>query len=321
VRGSNNLRRTNWFNGRYLTAEALSRQDVYFDARLRLAAHAQMPGIAWGLGITAGANATPVTANPAAAACRPASPHPAPRAGLRPRRPPDPGLGALHLHHREAPRRLAQDAPEGGRRRRRFHALRVPRRRPAGPTGGSAVPSGPYLLVIQPNESEEGGAKVMGEICGGAAAVNCRADTWRGGFGLSLVRFPVELPLRQDLVSAWDLRGTLSAYFFDVFEHPLWKRWDRTSSPRAPSAATPGRAATTPRPSRWRWSTSARTAACSSSTSGSPPHHLRQPRRRLAPHPLRRPARAAAWARIHQFQCMLAESLAKGPRQRAGRSL
>lgn len=61
VRGSNNLRRTNWFNGRYLTAEALSRQDVYFDARLRLAAHAQMPGIAWGLGIgAAGANATPV---------------------------------------------------------------------------------------------------------------------------------------------------------------------------------------------------------------------------------------------------------------------
>ena len=34
VRGSNNLRRTNWFNGRYLTAEALSRQDVYFDVRL-----------------------------------------------------------------------------------------------------------------------------------------------------------------------------------------------------------------------------------------------------------------------------------------------
>jgi hypothetical protein len=46
ARGDNNLRRTNWFNGRYLTAEALSRQDVYFDHRARLNAHALMPGIA-----------------------------------------------------------------------------------------------------------------------------------------------------------------------------------------------------------------------------------------------------------------------------------
>ena len=61
VRGDNNLRRTNWFNGRYLTAEALSRQDTYFDARSRLNAQALMPGVAWGLGLAVdGANATPV---------------------------------------------------------------------------------------------------------------------------------------------------------------------------------------------------------------------------------------------------------------------
>jgi hypothetical protein len=227
VRGSNNLRRTNWFNGRYLTAEALSRQDVYFDARLRLGAHAQMPGIAWGLGITAGANATPVTANPAAAACRPARPSPC-AAGW-----PSTTSAARSWSRSPSPSPSRSSSAPGARRPRRWSAAASTScpacaswTTPPAPPAAAPVPSGPYLLVIQPNESEEGGAKVMGEICGGAAAVNCRAEAWRGGFGLSLVRFPVELPLRQDLVSAWDLRGTLSAYFFDVFEHPLWKRWD-----------------------------------------------------------------------------------------------
>src|SRR5581483_1406294 len=51
VNGWNSLCRTNWFNGRFLTAEALRRQDTYFDYRSRLDMHALMPGIAYGLGL------------------------------------------------------------------------------------------------------------------------------------------------------------------------------------------------------------------------------------------------------------------------------
>ena len=315
VRGSNNLRRTNWFNGRYLTAEALSRQDVYFDARLRLAAHAQMPGIAWGLGIgAAGANATPVHSESRTGGM-PAGQTLTLRRGLafdhvgRPILVSEPftfTIEKLLGAWRKTPQKVVGGGID-------FMPCVCLADDPAGPTGGSAlVPSGPYLLVIQPNESEEGGAKVMGEICGGAAAVNCRAEAWRGGFGLSLVRFPVELPLREDLVSAWDLRGTLSAYFFDVFEHPLWKRWDPgflTSGPFC-SDTGPGR----------HDAAAVALAMVYLGEDGSV-LFLDQwiPRRTICDSPAEdwhrtrfgAPPRAAAWARIHQFQCMLAESLTR----------
>ena len=315
VRGSNNLRRTNWFNGRYLTAEALSRQDVYFDARTRLGAHAQMPGIAWGLGIVAdGANATPLNTESRSGGIPPSR-------TLTLRR----GLAFDHVGrpilvsqpfaftieqllgaYRKTPQKVVGGGVD-------FMPCVCLVDDPAGPTGGSAlVPSGPYLLVIQPNESEEGGAKVMGEICGGTAAVNCRAEAWRGGFGLSLVRFPVELPLRGDLASAWDLRGTLSAYFFDVFEHPLWKRWD-------PDFLTDGPFCSDTGPGRHDAAAIA-LAMVYLGEDGSV-LFLDQwiPRRTICDTPAEdwhrtrfgAPPRAAAWARIHQFQCMLAESLDK----------
>ena len=315
VRGSNNLRRTNWFNGRYLTAEALSRQDVYFDARTRLGAHTQMPGIAWGLGIVAdGANATPLNTESRSGGIPPSR-------TLTLRR----GLAFDHVGrpilvsqpfaftieqllgvYRKTPQKVVGGGVD-------FMPCVCLVDDPAGPTGGSAlVPSGPYLLVIQPNESEEGGAKVMGEICGGTAAVNCRAEAWRGGFGLSLVRFPVELPLRGDLASAWDLRGTLSAYFFDVFEHPLWKRWD-------PDFLTDGPFCSDTGPGRHDAAAIA-LAMVYLGEDGSV-LFLDQwiPRRTICDTPAEdwhrtrfgAPPRAAAWARIHQFQCMLAESLDK----------
>src|SRR4051794_26848604 len=53
VNGWNSLCRTNWFNGRFLTAEALRRQDTYFDHRSRLDAHLMMPGVCYGLGLDA----------------------------------------------------------------------------------------------------------------------------------------------------------------------------------------------------------------------------------------------------------------------------
>lgn len=317
VRGSNNLRRTNWFNGRYLTAEALSRQDVYFDARLRLGAHAQMPGIAWGLGITAtGANATPVHSESRGGGM-PAGQALTLRRGLafdhvgRPILVSEPfsfTIEKLLGAWRKTPQKVVGGGVD-------FMPCVCLADDPAGPTGGSAlVPSGPYLLVIQPNESEEGGAKVMGEICGGAAAVNCRAEAWRGGFGLSLVRFPVELPLREDLVSAWDLRGTLSAYFFDVFEHPLWKRWDPDFLTKGPFCSDTGPG---------RHDAAAVALAMVYLGEDGSVLFLDQwiPRRTICDSPAEdwhrtrfgAPPRAAAWARIHQFQCMLAESLAKQP--------
>lgn len=325
VRGNNNLRRTNWFNGRYLTAEALSRQDVYFDTRHRLGAHALMPGIAWGLGLAGdGLNTTPVSSEWRGGG------FPADRP-LTLRR----GLAFDHLGrpilvaapfsftveqllgtYRKTPQRVVGGGVD-------FMPCVCLASDPAGPTGGSAaLPAGPYLLVIQPGESEEGGAKVMGEICGGAASAACRADTWRGGFGLSLVRFPVELPQRQDLQSAWDLRGTLSAYFFDVFEHALWKRWDPDFATDGPFCADTGPG---------RHDAGAIALAMLYLGEDGTVLFLDQwiPRRGICDTPAEdwhrtrfgAPPRAAAWARIHQFQCMLAESLAQRPSDSDGTDL
>jgi hypothetical protein len=325
VRGSNNLRRTNWFNGRYLTAEALSRQDVYFDTRARLAAHAQMPGIAWGLGLSAdGLNSTSIDTESRTGGLSPSR-------TLTLRR----GLAFDHIGRPilvSAPfsfsieqligtyRKTPQKVVGGGID---FMPCVCLIDDPAGPTGGSAaLPSGPFLLIIQASENEEGGAKVMGEICGGAASATCKADTWRGGFGLSLVRFPVELPQRQDLQSAWDLRGTLSAYFFDVFEHALWKRWDPSFATSGPFCADTG-------PGRH----DAAAVALAMVYLGEDGSLLFMdqwiPRRTICDTPAEdwhrtrfgAPPRAAAWARIHQFQCMLAESLAQRTVDQDGNSL
>lgn len=311
----NNLRRTNWFNGRYLTAEALSRQDVYFDHRARLNAQALLPGIAWGLGIE--------------------------------------GTGLNRLSGRERRGGLAAGAPLTLRRGLAFDgvgrpilvsqdfrftladligvSLKTPRlvvggQREfmpcvclapdlGGPSGGSAaLPSGPYLLVIEAGERPEGQARVTGDICGGRRSATCEADVWQGSFGLSLVRFPVNVPLLNELPDVWALRGTLSAYYFDVFEHPLWKRWDpafpidgsfsRDSGPgRHEGMAIPlalvhlGEDGTALYLDTW---IPRRVIAA---TPGEDWHRAR----------FGAPPRAAVWARIHQFQTMLQESLAVRP--------
>lgn len=326
VRGNNTLRRTNWFNGRYLTAEALSRQDVYFDARTRLAAQAMMPGIAWGLGLAAdGLNQTDIDSESRVGGVSPTAeivlaPGLAFDAIGRPIVVSQPFFVFTIEQLLGAYRKTPQKVVGGGNE---FTPCVCLAPDPAGPTGGSAgLPSGPYLLIIQASESESGGAKVMGEICGGAASANCKADTWRGGFGLSLARFPVDTPFRQDLQSVWDLRGTLSAYYFDVFEHPLWKRWDPRFGTDATFNADTGVG---------RHDTSAVPLAMVYLGEDGSILFLDQwiPRRTIANsqaddwHRTRfgAPPRAAAWARIHQFQCMLAESLAQRPVDPDGNSL
>jgi hypothetical protein len=187
---------------------------------------------------------------------------------------------------------------------------------PSGPTGGSQAPRpGPYLLIIEAAEQPSGDAQVYGSVCGGGSQpVTCQSDAWTAGFGLSLVRFPVDVPMTQTLRSAWDLRGTLSAYYFDVFEHSLITRWDPLFAEDHGfcDGAWSGRNDTgsvalamvylgTDGTALWidPWLPRRGIVA----TPGEDWHRTR----------FGAPTRAASWARIHQFQCMLAESLTVAP--------
>ena len=315
ARDRNNLRRTNWFNGRYLTAEALSRQDVYFDHRARLNAQALMPGIAWGLGIE-GAGLNRLSGQERRGGLAAGAPLTL-RRGLA-----FDGVGRPILVSQDfrftladligvslkTPRRVV-----GGRREFTPCVCLAPD--PGGPSGGSAaLPSGPYLLVIEAGEVPEGQARVTGDVCGGRRTAPCEADVWQGSFGLSLVRFPVDAPLLNDIPDVWALRGTLSAYYFDVFEHKLWQRWDpdfpidgsfiRDSGPgRHEGMAIPlalvhlGEDGTALYLDSWI------PRRVITATPGEDWHRNR----------FGAPPRAAAWARIHQFQTMLQESLALQP--------
>lgn len=320
ARDRNNLRRTNWFNGRYLTAEALSRQDVYFDHRARLNAQALMPGIAWGLGIE-GAGLNRLSGRER----RGGLPAGAPltlRRGLA-----FDGVGRPILVSQDfsftladligvslkTPRRVV-----GGQREFTPCVCLAPD--PGGPSGGSAaLPSGPYLLVIEAGEVPEGQARVTGDVCGGRRSATCEADVWQGSFGLSLVRFPVDVPLLNDIRDVWALRGTLSAYYFDVFEHPLWKRWDpdfpidgsfgRDSGPgRHEGMAIPLALVHLGGNNSALYIDSWIPRRVISATPGEDWHRTR----------FGAPPRAAAWARIHQFQTMLQESLALRPMDSSG---
>jgi hypothetical protein len=186
---------------------------------------------------------------------------------------------------------------------------------PGGVSGGSAaLPAGPYLLVIEAGEVPEGKAKVTGDVCAGRRSAPCEADVWQGSFGLSLVRFPVELPLLEEATDPWALRGDLAAYYFDVFEHPLWSRWD----PEFPLDGRFGRSSVPGRQEGMAMPL-ALVHLNSSDAALYIDHWI--PRRLITDSPgedwhricFGAPPRAAAWARIHQFQAMLQESLAERP--------
>ncbi|WP_137177202.1 hypothetical protein [Roseomonas sp. AR75] len=321
ARGQNALLRTNWFNGRFLTAEALRRQDVYFDARERLNAHALMPGVAYGLGITgAGLNGMPVMEDRN-------SPPTSGGFGKAQTLTLSPGLAFDHVGRpilvsqpfdftiadligasRNTPRRVAP----GGLDFAPCVCL-VPD--PAGPTGGTAaVRPGPYLLIIEPGEVPQGEAKVYGEACAGPTPTTCQSESWRGAFGLSLVRVPLELPNEDGLTSSWALRGTASAWWFDLFEHSLLKRWDPDFATddgfRKPAGAARHEAGAVALAMVWLGTDGSALFLDSwiprrsiVATPGEDWHRTR----------FGAPPRAAAWARIHQFQAMLAENLAREP--------
>ncbi|MCU7862737.1 MAG: hypothetical protein KZQ92_02030 [Candidatus Thiodiazotropha sp. (ex Lucinoma borealis)] len=186
-------------------------------------------------------------------------------------------------------------------------------------TPGSALPPGPYLLMIEPRETPEGDAKVYGEACAGEESARCESNGWRGGFGLSLVRFPADPPRELKIASSWALRGILSAYYYDVFEHSLIQRWD---------------------PEFLRDDAFCEAVGNSCQQAGAVPLAMAYigfdtsiifldqwiPRRGLTATSaanwtrthIGAPTQSAADARLHQFQCMLKQSLSKVPLETFG---
>jgi hypothetical protein len=314
---NNTLRRTNWFNGRYLTAGALSQQDVYFHHRSLLNAQALMPGIAWGLGIERD-RTTRITQGEGKA-LKPSMERFILRRGLA-----FDGIGQPILVSQDYKFTLAEligVSPKTPRQvvvggQREFMPCVCLAPDPRGASGGSpALSDGPYLLVIEAGEEALDRAKASRDLCGGRLTAQCEADAWQGSFGLSLVRFPVDvtLPTTIPLGYEWRLRGMLSAYYFDVFEHPLWSRWDYPFPVDGSFSrdSGPGRHGGTAIPLAMVYlendslvfidSWIPRRVICA--TPGEDWHRTR----------FGAPPRAAAWARLHQFQAMLQESLKDQP--------
>lgn len=330
VSGTNDLFRMNWFNGRFLTAEALRRQDVYWDQRALQLAHVHPPGIAWGLGLEVADETLPPLG-----ATRPTTGNVgsviAPQhcgfksdesielqPGLafdgmgRPIvvcKPLRFSLNDLVTKYRAKPRVVT-----GGGTQFMPCICLEPESRESAVDPGPSLRPGPYLLVIEPEEFPQGEAKVYGEVCSGPEPVYCEADGWRGGFGLSLVRFPTDVSTDDDIRTAWDLRGTLAAYYFDVWEHDLRSRWDPDFAENTdfcagtgpylhPACSVPlamvyvgvGNCVMFVDPWIPRRSLASTTPAAWSATL------------------IGAPSPAAAVARIHQFQCQLAESLKVRP--------
>ena len=250
VSGTNGLFRLNYFNGRFLTAEAMRREQAYWDARALAVGQIHPSGIAWGLGLNA--------PSPGSAAAEQAAKKEflerRMMEGIRinSKQTDHTGSGTLDLHASiELQPGLAFD-PLGrpiivgtpfkftlddlfnmflakpfrvvGGGTQFSPCICVEPYPPGGIPAGPTPPPGAYLLVICPEERPEGEAKVYGEVCPDPSTIHCEADGWRGGFGLSMVAFHASLPADVPL-DAWALRGLMSAYYFDVYEHSLADRW------------------------------------------------------------------------------------------------
>ncbi len=242
----NGLWRTNFFNGRYMTAEVLERDQVYHETRARMAAQTQHAGIAWGLGLAPMDGAD----NGAEAWHRPIKGIYLEKAQKRkveerwPRWSSDrklllkPGLAfdgqgrpiSVAREFRFELRDLLADYNERP-------TVAVPSTTTFAPCvcledlppgtrdSGAAYEAGPYLLVIAPGEQHRGEARVHREFCGSNQTEHCEADGIRGRFSLSLVKFPLQASALPDVETSFELRGWLSAYYFDAWEHDLEERW------------------------------------------------------------------------------------------------
>lgn len=231
--GQNGLYRLNYFNGRFLTAEGLRKEQVYWDYRARLLGEIHPSGVAWGMSLTYDHTWKSAGKDPAGRYQPVGGMSAGTKVLLRPGLAFN-GIGqpiavgadfeftfAQLMDQWKSNKTVVVDggtvfapcvclAPMPG----------------GGMPGGQALPAGPYLLLIDPRESLEGEAKVYTQVCPGKSTPQCEKDGVRGGFALSLARFPVDVPMEQ-IESAWDLRSILSAYYFGVYELSLIQRWAR----------------------------------------------------------------------------------------------
>ncbi|HZI15772.1 MAG TPA: hypothetical protein VE153_35730, partial [Myxococcus sp.] len=247
VPGTNGLLRLNYFNGRFLTAESMRREQQYWDLRTRLVGEIHPPGIAWGLGLRYAANWPPP---PPLHQDMP--PPYQPRNGLplntqvllQPGlafdgvgRPISVGAELSFSFQQMVDQYVSHQTVVVGGGTQFEPCVCLAPAVPGTVTSGALIPPGPYLLVIAPTETPEGEAKVYGNVCATGRPALCEADAWRGGFRLFLTRVPVDVPMNL-VRSAWDLRGVLSAWYFDVHEHRLSSRWDEPF-PRAGANGEP----------------------------------------------------------------------------------
>lgn len=217
---TNGLLRTNYFNGRYMTAEALHRDQVYFERRDRLVAQTHTWGIAWGLGLRP-----------------PSTWHDEVDVGdefvLQP------GLAfddegrpiSVQGELRFTFSSLLSDftarpsmAVRGGTSFAPCVCMKS--HRPDTTDAGAAHEVGPYLLVVYPTETSEGLAKVHDQSCGGTTPRHCKPEAWRQGVALSLVKYPFDPMQRHDVQTMRDARGAVAAHYFYEWEYNLAARWE-----------------------------------------------------------------------------------------------
>lgn len=230
--GQNGLFRLNYFNGRFLSAEGLRKEQIYWDYRARLLGEVHPPGVAWGMSLeydhawTAPDKLAEGKYQPKGGMA------PGTKISLKPGLAYN-GIGQPVVVGAEFEFTFAQlmdqfrsnktVVVDGGTA---FFPCVCLAPMPCGDMpAGQALPAGPYLLLIDPKDSLEGEAKVYTQVCPGKAPA-CEKDGIRGGFVLSLARFPVEVPM-ETIESSWDLRSLLAAYYFGVYEHSLLTRWAR----------------------------------------------------------------------------------------------
>ena len=246
--GKNGLYRLNYFNGRILTAEGLRKEQVYWDYRARLLGEIQPPGVAWGLSLEYAH--TWKSPSPTEDVVDPQTGEILVEGLPAGKYKPGGGMSAgakITLKPGLAFNGIGQPISVGAEFEFTFAELMDQFRSnktvvidggtsffpcvclapmPCGDMpAGQALPEGPYLLLIDPKDSLEGEAKVYNQVCPGKTA-SCEKDGIRGGFVLSLARFPVDVPM-ETIESSWDLRNILSAYYFGVYERSLITRWAR----------------------------------------------------------------------------------------------
>lgn len=218
----NGLSRTNYFNGRYLDAEAMRRDQVYFARRDRLVAQTEHAGIAWGLGLDYPRRnrelkeegltvASDVVLRPGVAFDGDGRP-------IVVDRPFPFTLDELLTEYAQNPSRAVKPSA-------RFQPCVCVERLPGNEDAGPEYPTGAFLLVISPTAKSEGSARVYADPCAKDRNVHCDANASRHAFRLSLVRYDTFQHEQFNIQDPCELRGELAAHYFDRWERDLKARW------------------------------------------------------------------------------------------------